>query len=34
MCDRIYVIAEGRIRGELHSKDFSQEAIMKLAVGE
>jgi inositol transport system ATP-binding protein len=32
MCDRIYVICEGRITGELARKDFSQEAIMRLAV--
>lgn len=34
MCDRIYVMAEGKIRGELQRGDFTQEAIMKLAVGE
>lgn len=34
MCDRIYVITEGTIRGEIRRKNFSQEAIMKLAVGE
>ena len=34
MCDRIYVLAEGTIRGELRREKFSQEAIMKLAVGE
>ncbi|MFW5981439.1 MAG: sugar ABC transporter ATP-binding protein [bacterium] len=33
MCDRIYVMAEGRITGELKRDDFSQEKIMKLAVG-
>ncbi|MBA2132155.1 sugar ABC transporter ATP-binding protein [Capillibacterium thermochitinicola] len=34
VCDRIYVLAEGTIRGELQRPEFSQEAIMKLAVGE
>lgn len=29
MCDRIYVMNEGRIVGELEKKDFSQEAIMQ-----
>lgn len=29
MCDRIYVMNEGRIVGELEKKDFSQEAIMR-----
>lgn len=33
MCDRIYVMSEGTIAGELHREAFSQEAIMKLAVG-
>ncbi len=33
MCDRIYVMSEGKLTGELKRKDFSQEAIMKLAVG-
>lgn len=33
MCDRIYVMAEGRITGEIKRDDFSQEKIMKLAVG-
>ena len=33
MCDRIYVMAEGKITGELSRDDFSQEKIMKLAVG-
>lgn len=34
MCDRIYVMAEGKIRGELRRDQFSQEAIMHLAVGQ
>jgi putative multiple sugar transport system ATP-binding protein len=29
MCDRIYVMNEGRIVGELDKKDFSQESIMR-----
>ena len=32
VCDRIYVIREGKISGELQRKDFSQEAILDLAV--
>ena len=32
VCDRIYVMAKGRISGELARKDFSQENIMKLAL--
>ncbi len=32
MSDRIYVMAGGRIQGELARSAFSQEAIMKLAV--
>ena len=33
MCDRIYVVANGEIAGQLGRKDFSQEAIMRLATG-
>ena len=33
MCDRIYVMAKGRINGVLERKEFSQESIMKLATG-
>lgn len=33
MCDRIYVMSEGRITGELEREEFSQEAIMKYAIG-
>ena len=33
MCDRIYVMAKGRINGELRRDEFSQETIMKLATG-
>ena len=32
MCDRIYVMARGRIRGELTRDNFSQEEIMRLAT--
>ena len=32
VCDRIYVMAKGRISGELAREDFSQENIMKLAL--
>ena len=34
VCDRIYVMAEGRITGELSAKDADQEKIMALASGE
>jgi inositol transport system ATP-binding protein len=33
MCDRIYVMAKGRIAGELKRSEFTQEAIMKYAMG-
>jgi inositol transport system ATP-binding protein len=32
MCDRIYVMSQGKITGELSREDFSQEAIMKYAT--
>ena len=32
MCDRIYVMSGGKIKGELNRKDVSQEAIMKYIV--
>ncbi len=32
MCDRIYVMCEGRITGCVERKDFSQEKIMRLAI--
>ncbi len=32
MCDRMYVMAEGRITGELERSEFSQEAIMRYAM--
>ncbi|MCH3917500.1 MAG: sugar ABC transporter ATP-binding protein [Spirochaetia bacterium] len=33
MCDRIYVMANGTITGELKHDEFSQETIMRLATG-
>ena len=33
MCDRIYVMNEGRIVGELEKKNFSQESVMRLIMG-
>lgn len=33
MCDRIYVMSQGRISGELSRNEFSQEAIMRYATG-
>ena len=33
VCDRIVVMAKGRIAGELARRDFSQENILKLALG-
>ncbi len=32
MCDRIYVLHEGRLTGELAREQFSQQAIMNLAI--
>ncbi len=32
MCDRIYVVAKGRIVGELNRNEFSQENIMRYAT--
>ena len=32
MCDRVYVMCDGEITGELPRRDFSQEAIMKYAA--
>lgn len=34
MCDRIYVMNEGKIVGELHAKDATQERIMSMIVTE
>ena len=33
MCDRIYVMGQGRINGELNREEFSAETIMALATG-
>ena len=32
ICDRIYVMSDGEITGELAQKDFSQENIMRYAI--
>ncbi len=32
MCDRIYVMASGKITGEIDREKATQEAIMKLAT--
>jgi inositol transport system ATP-binding protein len=32
MCDRIYVMAEGQVAGELKRAEFSQEKIMRYAM--
>lgn len=34
MSDRIYVMCEGQITGEVKKEDFTQEYLMKLAIGE
>ena len=34
MSDRIYVICEGRMTGEVQKADFSQERLVKYAIGE
>ena len=34
MCDRMYVMSEGKIRGELDKSEFGQEAILNLAMVE
>lgn len=33
MCDRIYIVCEGRINGEISREEFTQERIMNLATG-
>jgi inositol transport system ATP-binding protein len=33
MCDRIYIMNQGRIVGEIDRGSFSQELIMKYATG-
>ena len=32
ICDRIIVMSDGRIAGEVNKEDFSQEKIMSLAA--
>jgi inositol transport system ATP-binding protein len=33
MCDRIYVMSQGTVTGELSADEFSQETVMKYAIG-
>jgi ribose transport system ATP-binding protein len=33
ICDRILVLRKGAIQGELHKEDFSEENILRLAIG-
>ncbi|WHH58509.1 sugar ABC transporter ATP-binding protein [Petroclostridium sp. X23] len=33
MCDRILVVGQGSIKGELSKGEFSEESIMKMAIG-
>lgn len=33
MCDRVYIMSEGHIRGEISRSEFSQEKIMDYAAG-
>ncbi len=33
MCDKIYVMNQGRIAGEIGRAEFSQELVMKYATG-
>ncbi|MEG1992973.1 MAG: D-xylose ABC transporter ATP-binding protein, partial [Acetivibrio sp.] len=32
MCNRCYIMCEGKITGELSEDDFSQESMMKFAT--
>ena len=34
ICDRIVVMRQGKIAGELERKDFSEENILRMAIGE
>lgn len=34
VCDRILVMCHGRLSGEVQRKDFTQDALMKLCIGE
>jgi ribose transport system ATP-binding protein len=33
MCDRVYVMRQGAVAGEVQKKDFSEEILIKLAMG-
>ena len=33
LCDRVLVMGEGRLRGELQPKDYSEENLLSLAIG-
>jgi ABC-type sugar transport system ATPase subunit len=33
MCDRAYVMRQGAVAGEVQKKDFSEEILIKLAMG-
>lgn len=33
LCDRVLVMGEGRLRGELMPKDYSEEKLLSLAIG-
>ena len=33
MCDRIYIMCQGKISGCINRNEFSQETIMKFATG-
>ena len=33
MCDRIYVMSQGYLNGELSREEFTQERIMQMATG-
>jgi ribose transport system ATP-binding protein len=33
MCDRILVMRNGRVAGEVHPEEFSEERIIALATG-
>jgi ribose transport system ATP-binding protein len=34
VCDRILVMSKGRITGELDRSEFSQDNLIKLAIGD
>jgi ribose transport system ATP-binding protein len=33
LCDRVLVVREGRVAGELNAAEMSEEAVMRLASG-